>query len=297
MQLACMADGGPLRLLGGQDDLAGLVHLRLAGGHGLQDRAYLVGVNAPHAGVTELACGFLCGQANGFGAFEFSDHTVRRHFAVGVTSAGDFQLGAHHQRVGKLALYSHAIGRNCAGMGRDKVHQTKTDGLHTWMGGNFKCAVHGRRRFNQHMQRHIGRMRLGQCGLCAVHIVDRLDLGHHDVRQHATGRARNLGHVGIKTRVVHRVDTNSNASTRRFVFRCEGHFSDHHGVIGFAANRGAVFTVEGDIKNASSKLLRHVGLQLQAFEHPRVNAAVMVTHRKLNACGLCTQQDVARMAH
>jgi len=156
------------------------------------------------------------------------------------------------------------------------------------VGGNFKCTVHSRRRFNQHMQWHIGCMRLGQSGLSAVHVGDGLDLGHHDVGQNPTGRAGNLSHVGFKTRVVHRVHTNGNAGTGRFVFRCEGHFSDHHGMIGFATDRGAVFTVQGDIKNASAKLLRHVGLQLQAFEHPRVNAAVVVTHRKLNACGLCT---------
>jgi hypothetical protein len=58
MQLTGVADGRPVGRLRRQDDLAGLVDLRLAGGHGLQDGANLVGVDAPHAGVTQLSAAF-----------------------------------------------------------------------------------------------------------------------------------------------------------------------------------------------------------------------------------------------
>jgi hypothetical protein len=45
-----------------------------------------------------------------------------------------------------------------------------------------------------------------------------------------------------------------------------------------AAYRGAVFAVECDIKDTRTKLLHHLGLQLQAFDHPRLHAAVVVAY-------------------
>jgi hypothetical protein len=46
-----------------------------------------------------------------------------------------------------------------------------------------------------------------------------------------------------------------------------------------AAHGGTVFTIQGHIKDAGAKLLRHLSLQLQAFAHPRFDTAVMVTDR------------------
>jgi hypothetical protein len=68
-------------------------------------------------------------------------------------------------------------------------------------------------------------------------------------------------------------------------------------VFGFATDWGAIFAVQGDIEDAGTELLRHLGLQLQAFAHPRFDTAVVVTNRQQNATGLRTQQNVARMAH
>ena len=94
MQLTGMTDRCPVSRLSGQDDLAGLVNLRLAGGHGLQDGANLVGVDAPHAGVTQLTGGLLGCRANGVGVLEFGDHAVRGHFAMGVAGARNLELGS-----------------------------------------------------------------------------------------------------------------------------------------------------------------------------------------------------------
>jgi hypothetical protein len=57
-------------------------------------------------------------------------------------------------------------------------------------------------------------------------------------------------------------------------------------VLNFAAYWGAIFTVQGDIKDAGAKLLRHFCLQLQAFAHPHFDTTVVITHRQKHACGL-----------
>jgi hypothetical protein len=94
--------------------------------------------------------------------------------------------------------------------------------------------------------------------------------------------------------MVYGVDTHSHTGIRCSAKRQLG---DQGSVFGFTAHGGAIFAVEGHIKNADSELLGHLSLQLQAFAHPRFDTAVMVTNRQQNACGLRTQQDVARMVH
>ena len=79
--------------------------------------------------------------------------------------------------------------------------------------------------------------------------------------------------------------------------RDRGQFGDQCSVFGFATDWRAIFAVQGDIKNAGAEFLRHLGLQLQAFAHPRFDTAVMVTNRQRHATGLRTQQNVARMTH
>jgi len=69
------------------------------------------------------------------------------------------------------------------------------------------------------------------------------------------------------------------------------------GVLNFTTYWGAIFTVQGHIKHAGTKLLRHFRLQLQAFAHPHFDTTVVITHRQKHACGLRSQQNVARMLH
>src|SRR3989344_2519999 len=67
------------------------------------------------------------------------------------------------------------------------------------------------------------------------------------------------------------------------------------GVAGFKAGGGAVFAIEGDIKDAGTELLRHLGLQLQALAHARFDAAVVVTDRQEACLRLGAQQHIAWM--
>ena len=57
-------------------------------------------------------------------------------------------------------------------------------------------------------------------------------------------------------------------------------------MLGFSAHRRAVFAIKGDIKNASTKFLRHLSLQLQTFAHPRFNAAVVIAYGDHDTRGL-----------
>jgi hypothetical protein len=97
--------------------------------------------------------------------------------------------------------------------------------------------------------------------------------------------------------VINGVDAHGNAGVGSGCGGGQGQFGDQCSVFGFATDRCAIFAIQGDIKNAGAELLRHLGLQLQAFAHPRFDTAVMVTNRQLDASGLCSQQNVARMAH
>jgi hypothetical protein len=51
-------------------------------------------------------------------------------------------------------------------------------------------------------------------------------------------------------------------------------------VIAFTAHGRAIFAVQRHVEDASAELFDHLGLQLQAFAHPRLHAAVMVTNRQ-----------------
>jgi hypothetical protein len=58
------------------------------------------------------------------------------------------------------------------------------------------------------------------------------------------------------------------------------------GMLNFTAYWGAIFTVQGDIKHAGTKLLRHFRLQLQTFAHPHLDTTVVIAYRQKHACGL-----------
>jgi hypothetical protein len=57
-------------------------------------------------------------------------------------------------------------------------------------------------------------------------------------------------------------------------------------MLGFATDRGAIFAIQGDVKDARPELLRHLGLQLQAFAHPHFYATVVVAHWQMHSARL-----------
>jgi len=250
-------------------------------------------VNAPHAGVAELPCGLAGSFAHGLPVTELGDHTMRWHLAVCMAGAGDVQLGPQHQRVGELPQRTHAIGRDGAAMGRDEIHESETQRLHPRMGRNVKSTVHGGRRFDQHLQGQAFRPGCIQGLRGPLDILHRFHLGHHEVHQTVAGTACDVGHVRVEMGVVHRVDPHGDAGVMSRVQRQAG---DQLGVICLATHRGTIFTIEGDIEDTGAELLRHLGLQLQAFAHPHFDAAVVVADRQLHAAGLRPEQNVTRMA-
>ena len=68
-------------------------------------------------------------------------------------------------------------------------------------------------------------------------------------------------------------------------------------VVLFATHGRTIFAIEGDVHNANAKFLVQLGLQLQAFAHARLNAAVVVANRQNAGCGLSAKKNVARVLH
>jgi hypothetical protein len=100
--------------------------------------------------------------------------------------------------------------------------------------------------------------------------------------------------VSFKGRVVNRVHPNRSSRLWRSAQR---QFNHQFGVICLATGRSTIFAVKGDVENASAKALGHLGLQLQAFAHPQLYAAVMITNRQQALLGLCRKQHVAWVLH
>ena len=73
--------------------------------------------------------------------------------------------------------------------------------------------------------------------------------------------------------------------------------SHQGGVLRFTAHGRTVLAIEGHVKDAGAPFLGHFGLQLQAFSHPHLDAAVMVTDRKQPLLGLGAQQNGAGVVH
>jgi len=69
------------------------------------------------------------------------------------------------------------------------------------------------------------------------------------------------------------------------------------GMIELSTDGRTVFAVQRHVEHAGAELLGHVRLQLQALDHARFDAAVMVTHRQHTGSALRTEKDVARMLH
>ena len=132
----------------------------------------------------------------------------------------DLQLGADHERVRKLAdaqglgrgVGVHGAGRNRAAVGRDKVHQAKTQRQDTRVRGNGKSLVHRAGRFDQHMQRQgpgatAFERRCVNGAHCGVNVRHGLNLGNHQVAKHVARAADNCRNILRKGRVVDRMDT------------------------------------------------------------------------------------------
>ena len=62
-----------------------------------------------------------------------------------------------------------------------------------------------------------------------------------------------------------------------------------------ATNRCAVLTIKRDIEDTGAELFGHLRLQCQAFLHPNLYPAVVVTHRQKPGGCLGTHEDAARM--
>ena len=155
------------------------------------------------------------------------------------------------------------------------------------MGRNGKRLLHRCRGLNQDMQGHHHAARCGVHRLHSlVHIVHRLDLGHHEVAQASRCAAHDDGHVGLEIGMVYRVHPRTDAGAGQCSLGiCQGVKAGQqlaHGVRLFdlAARRGAVFAVQGDVHHTGAKLLQQLSLQDQALLHARGRAAVVVTHRQ-----------------
>ena len=108
------------------------------------------------------------------------------------------------------------------------------------------------------------------------HITHRLHLGHHDVGQPVARFAGDQGHVVEKGRVLDRMHPHGNPCVVRSLQRQRHH---HGSVFCFPPHGCTVFAVQCHVEDAGTKLFGHFCLQLQAFAHPRLDAAVMVTDR------------------
>ena len=125
------------------------------------------------------------------------------------------------------------------------------------------------------------------------HVVDRFHLGNHEVAEPVSGVARDRGHIICKSGVIDRVYARCDTGLRRSVAR---ELCYKSGVGGFGPHGGAIFAIERDIENAGAKLLRHLGLQLQAFAHACLDAAVMIANRQKTGLRLRVEQHFTRMA-
>jgi hypothetical protein len=152
-----------------------------------------------------------------------------------------------------------------------------------------RCTAAG----DQRMHRHGG----GAGGVDGadggVHVGHRLHLGQHDVRQALTHLPRNRRNVLGKSRMVDRMHPHRHARLGR-----RGLDQRHHqrGVLGFGTGGRAVLAIERDVEHAGAELFGHLGLQLQALAHARLDAAVVVAHRQRHRAGLGVGEHLAGMA-
>jgi hypothetical protein len=164
------------------------------------------------------------------------------------------------------------------------------------MGCNLEGVVRRSGRLNQHMQGQMPSRCRQERLLGPNNIAYGLDLGHHDVAQVVTGLTRHHRHVRLKRRVVDGVHTHGHTRpATRISIRLTSELDDHGSVLGLATRRRSVLAVQRDVEHASTEFLKHVSLQLQAFAHSRLHAAVVVTHRQKAGYRLGAKKNIARM--
>ena len=279
MQRVFVADGRPLRGLCCVDDVDGLVNLGGGGRKGVHDGANLCRMDAPHACVAKTPRGFAGGLLKRCAVLEFRHHAVRRHLGAGMASGSNFQLGAHHQRVFKLAHHTHAPLRDGTTVRRDKVHHAKRQGLNLRVRSNAMHIKQGAMRFDQRVQRNgalqtSAQPRLVQQVGCTFDIAQAPWFGQHEVGQAAASALHQHVQHRQKLRVAHW--RQARAHSAKLVAGAHHQFADEQCVVQFAAHGCAIFQIKRDIKHRA-----HVALQLQAFAHELFDAAVVVTHRQV----------------
>ncbi len=57
-----------------------------------------------------------------------------------------------------------------------------------------------------------------------------------------------------------------------------GEGQDQICLIAFATHRCSIFAIQRHVKHADAELLGHFSLQLQAFDHPRFDTAVVIAN-------------------
>ena len=166
----------------------------------------------PHARVAQLAAGLGSSGLQRGGVFKLGYYAMAGHFAVGVAGRSYLQLGAQHQRVGKLPDGAHGRIGNCAIVAADKIHHAKADGLHPRVRGNGKGVVHGEGRFAQHMNGQIG----AASGVNQLHgyfhIGHGIDFRNHQMAQLLPHRGHDGFNIQRKARVVDRMHAHRHAA-------------------------------------------------------------------------------------
>ena len=99
-------------------------------------------------------------------------------------------------------------------------------------------------------------------------------------------------HVRLEMGMVDRMHTCRHTGTGCCTVGQLGH---QLGVGRFLAHGGPVFTVQGDVEYAGAELGHHLGLQLQAFAHAHVHAAVVIADRQPHCATLGVEQNFGGM--
>ena len=162
------------------------------------------------------------------------------------------------------------------------------------MRGDVERAVHRRGRFDQALHRQLGGAHRIEQAARALDVLHRFHLGDHHVAQLAPRLARDGGDVLLEGVMPDRVDAHRHA---RLVAGQRSERHDQGRVLGFTADGRAVFAVQRHVEDAGAELLGHLGLQLQALAHPRLDAAVMVANGQGTGLCLRAEEDFTRMLH
>nr|GEU28369.1 hypothetical protein [Tanacetum cinerariifolium] len=242
---------------------------------GLDDGLDLVRVDAPHARIAEFggsALGIVGGHCR---VPDLGGDVMRRHLAVRVAGGGNFQLGAHDQRVRELARRAHGGRRNGAVVARDEIHDAERQALDLGQGGDVPGVAQRAMGFDQHVHRQVRVAGRGRAvvddGNGRSHVGHAVHLGQDQVGQ-ARGMADDLD-VAREMGAVHIVHAGADAAV---VVVGGGDQPGHEVRVRFlVAGAGAVFAVERDVEYGAKFLL-----QGDRFTHQLFGAGVVVAGRQ-----------------